>query len=105
MLNLLIDVLTFLKLTSRGNSLLGYFLKANCKELQLHRDGYTDLLHTLDEHKIRLQNPAGRVPFALTGTIDLTQSENIMFCKICLALGVNITCDTATISKSNEPVE
>lgn len=90
---------------SRSNSLLGYFLKANCKELQLHKDGYVDLLHVLDEHAVRLQPPAGKVPFALVGTIDLTQSENITFCKLCLALGVKISCDTSTIIKSTELVE
>ncbi|NLF83602.1 MAG: hypothetical protein GX568_06430 [Candidatus Gastranaerophilales bacterium] len=104
-LSVLIDVLTFLKMMSRSNSLLGYFLKANCKELQLHKDGYVDLLHVLDEHAVRLQPSVGKVPFALVGTIDLTQSENITFCKLCLALGVKISCDTSTIIKSTELVE
>lgn len=99
------NLLNFLKPKPQDNYLLGYFLKTNCKELQLHKDGYVDLLHVLDEHAVRLQPPAGKVPFALVGTIDLTQSENITFCKLCLALGVKISCDTSTIIKSTELVE
>lgn len=102
MLNFLIDILNFLKLTSPGNSLLGYFIKANCKELQLHKDGYYDLIHILDEHKTRLQNPAGKVPFALIGTIDLTQRENIAFCKLCMLFGVEINCDTITCINTDQ---
>lgn len=92
-----------LKPKQRRNDALGQFLRANCKKLWIHEDGFEDLFSGVTGTPPTCE-PAGKVFFALYGTLDLSNPKNIDLCRRCLNAGIEIHCDTARILKSNELV-
>ena len=76
------------------------FIETNCSSLHLSGDGLFALIKYLDSGNCEKKTSLNETYFILSGSIDLSEINNLDLCKMFIEAGIEIKFDGITISSA-----